>query len=383
MEIPLDRIEPNPWNPRTDFEDSPMQELVDSIKRFGVLQPILVRPHPTKKGKYQIIYGQRRWTACTRVGLESIPVREPVTPVSDKDAVDMMGDENIKRQAYTPMELARYFEIRNKVFGESTKELAHRYEVDHSTVADIMNLHKLPEELKPKVTWGTPTFVGDIGTKPAPEVITFSKAHEILKLPDRKKQLEIARKIESSGLSIAQVKKEVRKELGIERNETSLPPLSEQMHGKVMWNLSRIDLKPYQYFTVGYSERDLEQLIKVLKTAGVKTLVDVRYEPFSIHKPEFNKESLEKALNKNGILYRHFLELGVPKEIRLKLAKTGDYNWLFEWYDKNIIPELDEAGFDALKRPFAVMCVELDPTKCHRHRIALALEKKGLKGFDL
>ena len=383
MEIPLDRIEPNPWNPRTDFEDAPMQELVDSVKRFGVLQPILVRPHPTKKGNYQIIYGQRRWTACKRLELEAIPVREPIAPISDKEAVDMMGDENIKRQAYTPMELAKYLEIRNKVFGESTRELAQRYEVDHSAIADIMNLQKLPEKIKPKVTWGAPAFIGDIGSKPAPEVITFSKAHEILKLPSEKKQLEIAKRIEESGLSIAQVKKEVQKELGIERTEPSLPRLSVQIHGKVMWNLGRIDLKLYQYFTAGYAERDLEQFIKILKTAGVKTVVDVRYEPFSVHKPEFNKENLEKTLNKNDILYRHFLELGVPKEIRLKLAKTGDYNWFFGWYDKNIIPELDEAGFDALKRPFVVMCVELDPTKCHRHRIALALEKKGLKSFDL
>src|SRR4030067_1175378 len=104
MEIVLDCLEPNPWNPRADFDDAPMQELVDSIKKFGVLQSILVRPHLTKKGKYQIIYGQRRWTGCKRIGLETIPVREPVAPISDKDAVDMMGDENIKRQGYTPTE---------------------------------------------------------------------------------------------------------------------------------------------------------------------------------------------------------------------------------------------------------------------------------------
>ncbi len=120
MEIEIEKIEPNPWNPRTTFEDLAMEELIDSIKRFGIMQPICVRPHPSGKGKYQIVYGQRRWIACKKLKLKTIPVKEPIVSISDKEAIDMMGDENIKRQAYSPVELAKYFETRRKILGESS-----------------------------------------------------------------------------------------------------------------------------------------------------------------------------------------------------------------------------------------------------------------------
>jgi ParB family chromosome partitioning protein len=389
MDILIEDIEPNPWNPRTTFEDINMQELVDSIKRFGVLQPIRVRPHPTKKGKYQIVYGQRRWIACKKLGLKTIPVKEPITPISDKDAIDMMGDENIKRQSYSPVELAKYFEVRNKVLGEREKEIAQRFKIHEDYVSDIKQLTRLPEEIKPKVTWSVPTFVRGLvereaslaGFKPAP--ITLSHAREILRVPEKAKQLKLAEKVEKEGLTVSQLRKEVEKELGIERVEIPLPSLSEQLHEKLMWNLHRINLQQYQFFTIGYSERKLEQFVEVLKFVGVKTLADVREEPFGIYKPEFNKENLEKALNRNGIKYIHYPELGVPREIRLKLAKSEDWIWFFKWYDKNIIPRMEEIDFEILAYPIAIMCVELDPTKCHRHRIALALEGRGLKGFDL
>jgi ParB family chromosome partitioning protein len=220
MDIPVESIEPNPWNPRTTFEDIAMQELVDSIKRFGVLQPICVRPHPTKKGKYQIIYGQRRWVACKRLGLKTIPVKEPITPISDKDAIDMMGDENIKRQAYSPVELAKYFRMRREVLGETRKEIGARYGVGNSTIAHIESLEKLPEEIKPKVSWGIPTFTREVSAKP---IITPHHATEILRVPDKEKQIKLAEKVEKKGLTVSQLRKEVEKELGIERVEIPLP----------------------------------------------------------------------------------------------------------------------------------------------------------------
>ncbi len=218
MEIEVTKIEPNPWNPRTTFEDTAMEELVDSIKRFGVLQPICVRPHSTDKGRYQIVYGQRRWAACKRLRLKAVPVKEPIVPISDKEAIDMMGDENIKRQAYNPVELAKYFEIRRKVLGESEKTLAETYGVGRSHVSDIVQLERLPAEIKPKVSWGIPTFARGtaekgVGLKPTP--ITFSHAREILRVPKKENQVKIAGKIEKEGLTVAQTKKEVEKTLGI------------------------------------------------------------------------------------------------------------------------------------------------------------------------
>jgi ParB family chromosome partitioning protein len=200
MEVPLDKIEPNPWNPRVTFEDIAMQELVDSIKRFGVLQPICLRVHPTKKGKYQIVYGQRRWIACKKVGLKSIPVKEPIVAIEDKEAIDMMGDENIKRQAYSPVELAKYFETRKRVLGETYTEIAEKLEVDRSVVSDLAQLTRLPEEIKPKVTWGVSTLAGKAGIK---SPITPAHARQILRVPKKEKQLEIAEKRERSLNAVA------------------------------------------------------------------------------------------------------------------------------------------------------------------------------------
>ena len=160
-------------------------------------------------------------------------------------------------------------------------------------------------------------------------------------------------------------------------------PLDVQIFNKTMWNLQRIG--DYDFYTIGYAKKTIEQFLELLKATGVKTLLDVRKNPVSMFKPEFNKENIGKILKKNGIKYVHYPELGVPEEIRGELAKTGDYERFFEWYDENVIITLLEESVDleAVSYPIAIMCVELDPTKCHRHRIALALEKRGLRGIDL
>ena len=160
-------------------------------------------------------------------------------------------------------------------------------------------------------------------------------------------------------------------------------PIDMQIFNKTMWNLQRIG--DYDFYTIGYAKKTIEQFVELLKAKGVKTLIDVRKNPVSMFKPEFNKENVSKILKKNGIRYIHYPELGVPGEIRGELAKTGDYERFFKWYDENVIATLLEESVDleAVSYPMAIMCVELDPTKCHRHRIALALEKRELRGIDL
>ena len=149
-------------------------------------------------------------------------------------------------------------------------------------------------------------------------------------------------------------------------------------------NLPRIDLSSYQFFTLGYSGRDIDQFLNVLKKAKVKTLLDIRRVPHSMYKPDFNKKNLNDVLSKNDIKYVHLPELGVPKEIMAKLGKSGDWGWGAKWYDENIISRLgDLVDFETFSSPIALMCVELDPTKCHRHRIAIALEEQGWNGIDL
>ena len=168
--------------------------------------------------------------------------------------------------------------------------------------------------------------------------------------------------------------------------ELETDPAPIQVANWWKWNLARAGSK-FDFFTTHYSQKDIPTFIQVLKTAGVKTLVDVRHNPVSQFRPEFSKENLMNALKSNGIHYVHIPQLGVPREQRDKLAGGSDWKAFFNWYDSNIITKLkDIMNVPSLKqasKPYAFLCVEIDPMKCHRHRIAVAFEKKGLKGYDL
>jgi hypothetical protein len=165
------------------------------------------------------------------------------------------------------------------------------------------------------------------------------------------------------------------------RIELPVESVDVQIFNKSMWNLDRVG--EFDFYTIGYEKKTIEQFLELLKKAKVKTLVDARKNPVSQYKVEFNKEKLMEILKENKIEYVHYPELGVPSEIRRKLGETGDYNWFFKKYDENVVPKMEQIDFKSLDSPIAIMCVELDPTKCHRHRIALALEKRGLRGYDL
>lgn len=162
--------------------------------------------------------------------------------------------------------------------------------------------------------------------------------------------------------------------------------LSVQLHNKMIWDLSK--LNEFDFYTIGYSQiPDIVSFIDRLNSAGVETLVDVRHEPVSQYRPEFSKARLEEAVRVAGIDYAHYSSLGIPKQVRARVKNKSNYDFLWNWYDKHIIPLLENGFYDNiiknLKHPVAYMCVELDPTKCHRHRIALALERRGLRGLDL
>jgi len=165
--------------------------------------------------------------------------------------------------------------------------------------------------------------------------------------------------------------------------------VSEQIIGKTLWNVEQAERAgvEWDFYTIGYSQKTIEQFIRVLQTRGVATLVDVRHEPVSMYKPDFSKDNLRRALEAENIAYVHAPDLGVPKEIRARLAETANWDAFFEWYDSNVAPRLNNGLMERLeseaKPPLAFMCVEQNPTKCHRHRIAMALRAKGLSGADL
>ena len=172
------------------------------------------------------------------------------------------------------------------------------------------------------------------------------------------------------------------------RAELKMPTQSVavQISNREAWNSER-SLHDADFYTVGYSGRDITSFIAALKNAGVRTLLDIRHMPVSMYKPDFSKNNLMRALDDNGIIYVHDPSLGVPRDIRGRAVgqETRDAIWL--WYDDQVVPKYASRNlhwfFNSVEHPVALMCTEIDPTSCHRHRLALALERRGLRFFDL
>lgn len=142
-EIDIENIVTREDQPRKNFDEDAMEELTDSIKEYGVIQPILCRP---KKNKYEIIAGERRFRASKRAGLETIPVI--VKNIDEKSLMEISLIENIQRQDLNPIEEALAYEDLREEFGYTQEELAKKLGKSRSYIANILRLLKLDEETK-------------------------------------------------------------------------------------------------------------------------------------------------------------------------------------------------------------------------------------------
>ena len=171
-------------------------------------------------------------------------------------------------------------------------------------------------------------------------------------------------------------------------NRLKLPALSarRQAEDKALWNEARSS-EESDFFTIGYTGRTTENFLAALVDANVRTLVDIRQFPVSMYRPEFSKGNLKRNIEERGMHYAHFPELGVPRDIRAKAIDTGNREVIWAWYDANVatpyVGHNLHRFLNAVEHPVALMCVEIAPQECHRHRLFLALESGGLKGFDL
>ena len=148
----IDQLEPSPFQPRRAMDPTALAELAGSIKARGILQPLLVRPHPTAADRYQIIAGERRWRAATAAGLIAVPAL--VRPLSDLDSMAAALVENLQRQDLNVMEEAEGYARLVGEFGLAHNDLAQAVGKSRSYIANTIRLTKLPEAAQDAVRSG-------------------------------------------------------------------------------------------------------------------------------------------------------------------------------------------------------------------------------------
>ena len=183
--LPIHRVEPNPDQPRQDFDEEALQDLSDSIAIHGVIQPLTVRE--TANGYYQIIAGERRWRAARLAGLTEIPA--VIVDADDKKATELALIENLQRENLNPVEEALGYQALIDGFGLTQEEAAKQVGKSRPTVTNALRLLALCPEVLVKLRGGE---------------LTAGHARAILSLKDGKKQMEAAQKISALGLSVRQ-----------------------------------------------------------------------------------------------------------------------------------------------------------------------------------
>lgn len=144
--LPVESLRPGKYQPRRVFDESAINDLVESVRQKGILQPLLARPHPDTPGMFEIIAGERRWRAAQSAGLHDVPVL--VREMTDREALEIGLIENLQRQDLSPLEEAEGYRRLMEDFSHTQEELAKTVGKSRSHVANTMRLLALPDPLK-------------------------------------------------------------------------------------------------------------------------------------------------------------------------------------------------------------------------------------------
>lgn len=186
--LPLNDIVPNREQPRKTFDETALEELADSIRQHGVLQPLLVRPLPS--GGYQLVAGERRWRASRMAGLSEVPV--VVKELSDTEAMELAIIENLQREDLNPIEEAEGLQALADKCGYTQEEIAASVGKSRPAIANSLRLLRLPEEVREM------TKNGDISAGHARALLAFDSSALML---------EVAEQIVSRKLTVRDVEK--------------------------------------------------------------------------------------------------------------------------------------------------------------------------------
>ncbi len=190
-EVEIEKVRPNPQQPRTIFDEQAIDELSKSIKETGIIQPILVVP---EEDHYRIVVGERRWRAAQKAGLRTVPVIIRNLPREKELEVQII--ENIHRENLNPLEIAQAFQQLSTELGLTQQEIAERVGMDRASVANYLRLLKLHPEIKQFILEGK---------------LSMGQAKALLALEDADVQLQVARLVVEKQLSVRETEKLVQK----------------------------------------------------------------------------------------------------------------------------------------------------------------------------
>ena len=214
--IALDAIDPNPDQPRTVFQTGAIEELAQSIKEDGVIQPILLKP---VGARFMVVVGERRWRASKLAGLSEIPA--VIRDVNEEKILEIALVENIQREDLNPIEIATALQRLSNEFQLSHEELAQRTGKDRTTVTNLLRLLRLPSDVQ--------ELIGE-------KKITMGHARALLSLPEEEQQRAVAEKVVRQELSVRQVEQLVK-----QMQEPSEPAVKPAVDPNVAAAIARLE----------------------------------------------------------------------------------------------------------------------------------------------
>ena len=259
-QLAVELIDRNPYQTRTRVDEGALQELADSIKATGVLQPITVRAVPG--GRYQLIAGERRWLASQRAGKPTVPAI--VRQVSNEQAMEMTIIENLQREDLNPIEQARAFERLANEFGLTQEQISVRTGKERSSVANFLRLLRLPEHVQTYVAAGH---------------VSVGHAKALLSLDSPEAMAKIAERVITHGLTVRQteevvddwlhrVDRKARKEFKERLVDPSVREAEEELERTLGVKVTITDRKGRGRIVLEYSS--LEDYDRIVTTLGSK-----------------------------------------------------------------------------------------------------------------
>lgn len=191
LDIAIDRLKPNPLQPRKKWDPESLAELAQSIRETGILQPVVVVPD---EENYTIIVGERRWRAAKKIGLQTIPVL--IRSLTEAQQHEAMLIENLQREDLNPIEIAKAYQKMTQDFSYTQEDVAKKVGKDRASIANTLRLLKLPDEIQELIQDGK---------------LSMGHARALIPVENPVRQQSMAKQIVKDNLSVREVEKWVRR----------------------------------------------------------------------------------------------------------------------------------------------------------------------------